>query len=58
MATEIGGRDGKGGMVHGIRSLGSSTMDMVYIASGQGDIMFEGTISTKSFEGGDLLSAI
>ncbi|KAF8918899.1 protein qutG [Mucidula mucida] len=41
MATEIGGRDGKGGMVHGIRSLGSSTMDMVYIASGQGDIMFE-----------------
>ncbi|KAE9390090.1 protein qutG [Gymnopus androsaceus JB14] len=41
MATEIGGRDGKGGMVHGIRSLGSSTMDMVYVASGQGDIMFE-----------------
>ncbi|KAK7466390.1 hypothetical protein VKT23_005113 [Stygiomarasmius scandens] len=41
MATEIGGRGGKGGMVHGVRSLGSSTMDMVYIASGQGDIMFE-----------------
>ncbi|KAJ7628566.1 protein qutG [Roridomyces roridus] len=41
MATEIGGREGKGGMVHGIRSLGSSTMDMVYVASGQGDIMFE-----------------
>uniref|UniRef100_A0A0W0GCD1 Inositol-1-monophosphatase n=1 Tax=Moniliophthora roreri TaxID=221103 RepID=A0A0W0GCD1_MONRR len=41
MATEIGGRDGKGGMVHGVRSLGSSTMDMVYVASGQGDIMFE-----------------
>ncbi|KAF5331474.1 hypothetical protein D9758_015488 [Tetrapyrgos nigripes] len=41
MATEIGGRGGKGGMVHGLRSLGSSTMDMVYIASGQGDIMFE-----------------
>ncbi|KAJ7176739.1 protein qutG [Mycena filopes] len=41
MATEIGGRGGKGGMVHGIRSLGSSTMDMVYVASGQGDIMFE-----------------
>ncbi|KIY64163.1 hypothetical protein CYLTODRAFT_381225 [Cylindrobasidium torrendii FP15055 ss-10] len=41
MATELGGRGGKGGMVHGLRSLGSSTMDMVYIASGQGDIMFE-----------------
>ncbi|KAJ6618123.1 hypothetical protein B0H10DRAFT_2030724 [Mycena sp. CBHHK59/15] len=41
MATEIGGRGGKGGMVHGIRSLGSSTMDMIYVASGQGDIMFE-----------------
>ncbi|KAJ7768202.1 inositol monophosphatase [Mycena metata] len=41
MATEIGGRGSKGGMVHGIRSLGSSTMDMVYVASGQGDIMFE-----------------
>ncbi|KAK7040726.1 hypothetical protein VNI00_009632 [Paramarasmius palmivorus] len=41
MATEIGGRNGKGGMVHGVRSLGSSTMDMVYVASGQGDIMFE-----------------
>ncbi|KAF8634772.1 hypothetical protein AX15_000730 [Amanita polypyramis BW_CC] len=41
MASEIGGRDGKGGMVHGIRSLGSATMDLVYVASGQGDIMFE-----------------
>ncbi|KAF5391051.1 hypothetical protein D9757_003998 [Collybiopsis confluens] len=41
MATEIGGRGGKGGMVHGIRSLGSSTMDMVFVAAGQGDIMFE-----------------
>ncbi|KAF7324813.1 Inositol-1-monophosphatase [Mycena kentingensis (nom. inval.)] len=41
MATEIGGRGGKGGMVHGIRSLGSSTMDMVYVAAGQGDLMFE-----------------
>ncbi len=61
MATELGGRGGKGGMVHGLRSLGrlapspvsvceikadnlrrSSTLDMVYVASGQGDIMFEG----------------
>ncbi|KAK0188114.1 inositol monophosphatase [Armillaria mellea] len=41
MATELGGREGKGGMVHGLRSLGSSTLDMVYVASGQGDIMFE-----------------
>ncbi|BGP20965.1 hypothetical protein JCM10213_008189 [Rhodosporidiobolus nylandii] len=28
MAAEIGGRGGKGGMVHGIRSLGSATLDM------------------------------
>ncbi|KAJ6621332.1 hypothetical protein B0H10DRAFT_2018013 [Mycena sp. CBHHK59/15] len=42
MAMETNGKGGLGGMVHGIRSLGSSTMDMVYVASGQGDIMFEG----------------
>ncbi|KAF8314053.1 inositol monophosphatase, partial [Clavulina sp. PMI_390] len=30
-----------GGKVHGIRSLGSSTMDMVYVAAGQADIMYE-----------------
>ncbi|KAF8736734.1 hypothetical protein AX14_014057 [Amanita brunnescens Koide BX004] len=41
MATEIGGRNGRGGMVHGIRSLGSAAMDLVYVATGQGDIMFE-----------------
>ncbi|PFH51624.1 hypothetical protein AMATHDRAFT_2900 [Amanita thiersii Skay4041] len=41
MAAELGGRDGKGGMVHGIRSLGSATMDLVYVASGQADVMFE-----------------
>lgn len=41
MASETGGRGGKGAMVHGIRSLGSSTMDMVYVASGQADLMFE-----------------
>jgi len=44
MASEIGGRGGKGAMVHGIRSLGNSTMDMVYVASGQADIMFEGAL--------------
>lgn len=31
-----------GGKVHGIRSLGSATMDMVYVAAGQADIMYEG----------------
>ncbi|KAF7856003.1 hypothetical protein EAF04_009959 [Stromatinia cepivora] len=28
LASEIGGRGGKGGMVHGVRSLGSATMDL------------------------------
>lgn len=28
--------------VHGVRSLGSATMDMVYVAAGQADIMYEG----------------
>nr|POF13301.1 protein qa-x [Quercus suber] len=30
MAAEIGGRGGKGGMVHGVRSLGSATLDLAY----------------------------
>jgi len=34
MAAEIGGRDGKGGMVHGVRSLGSATLDLAYCAMG------------------------
>jgi myo-inositol-1(or 4)-monophosphatase len=34
MAAEIGGREGKGGMVHGVRSLGSATMDLAYCAMG------------------------
>ncbi|GAA5915501.1 hypothetical protein JCM6882_007911 [Rhodosporidiobolus microsporus] len=42
MAGEIGGRGGKGGMVHGIRSLGSATLDMVYVATGACDIWWEG----------------
>lgn len=28
MATELGGRQGKGGHVHGVRSLGSATLDL------------------------------
>jgi myo-inositol-1(or 4)-monophosphatase len=41
MASEIGGRDGKGGMVHGMRSLGSATLDLAYCAMGSFDIWWE-----------------
>ncbi|KAI0400107.1 inositol monophosphatase [Xylaria palmicola] len=42
MAAEVGGRGGKGGMVHGIRSLGSATLDLAYVAMGAFDIWWEG----------------
>ncbi|ELQ44790.1 hypothetical protein OOU_Y34scaffold00050g6 [Pyricularia oryzae Y34] len=42
MATELGGRGGRGGMVHGIRSLGSATLDLAYTAMGSFDIWWEG----------------
>jgi len=42
MAAEIGSRGGKGGMVHGVRSLGSATMDLAYTAMGSFDIWWEG----------------
>jgi myo-inositol-1(or 4)-monophosphatase len=42
MAAEIGGREGKGGMVHGVRSLGSATLDLAYVAMGSFDIWWEG----------------
>ncbi|KAJ5226782.1 uncharacterized protein N7469_006788 [Penicillium citrinum] len=42
MAAEIGGRGGKGGMVHGMRSLGSATLDLAYTAMGSFDIWWEG----------------
>ena len=42
MAAEIGGRSGKGGMVHGVRSLGSATLDLAYTAMGSFDIWWEG----------------
>jgi myo-inositol-1(or 4)-monophosphatase len=42
MAAEVGGRHGKGGMVHGVRSLGSATMDLAYTAMGSFDIWWEG----------------
>lgn len=41
MAAELGGRDGKGGMVHGMRSLGSATLDLAYVAMGSFDIWWE-----------------
>lgn len=42
MAAEIGGRGGRGGMVHGMRSLGSATLDLAYTAMGAFDIWWEG----------------
>jgi myo-inositol-1(or 4)-monophosphatase len=42
LASEISGRGGKGGMVHGVRSLGSATLDMCYVAMGGFDIWWEG----------------
>ena len=42
MAAEVEGRDGKGGMVHGVRSLGSATLDLAYTAMGSFDIWWEG----------------
>jgi len=41
MACEVGGRNGKGGMVHGVRSLGSAALDMVYVATGAVDVFWE-----------------
>ncbi|PNP75783.1 hypothetical protein FNYG_10861 [Fusarium nygamai] len=42
MAAERNGRGGKGGMVHGMRSLGSATLDLAYTAMGSFDIWWEG----------------
>lgn len=42
MASEVGGRGGLGGMVHGVRSLGSATLDLAYTAMGSFDIWWEG----------------
>lgn len=42
MAAEPAGRGGKGGMVHGVRSLGSATLDLAYVAMGAFDIWWEG----------------
>ncbi|KAK4047286.1 hypothetical protein OIO90_006247 [Microbotryomycetes sp. JL221] len=41
MAAEVKGRGGKGGMVHGVRSLGSAALDLVYVATGAVDIFWE-----------------
>ncbi|GKZ17376.1 hypothetical protein AbraIFM66951_004676 [Aspergillus brasiliensis] len=42
LAAELGSRGGKGGMVHGVRSLGSATLDLAYTAMGSFDIWWEG----------------
>lgn len=42
MAAEIGGRDGKGGMVHGVRMLGSAKLDLAFLAMGSVDLWWEG----------------
>lgn len=42
MAVEPAGRGGRGGMVHGVRSLGSATLDLAYTAMGAFDVWWEG----------------
>lgn len=42
MASEPSGRGGLGGMVHGMRSLGSATLDLAYISMGSFDLWWEG----------------
>ncbi|EXJ63925.1 myo-inositol-1(or 4)-monophosphatase [Cladophialophora yegresii CBS 114405] len=42
MASEVDGPGGKGGMVHGMRSLGSAALDLAYVAMGSFDIWWEG----------------
>ncbi|KAL7656028.1 hypothetical protein ACMYSQ_005159 [Aspergillus niger] len=42
LTAEVGSRGGKGGMVHGVRSLGSATLDLAYTAMGSFDIWWEG----------------
>lgn len=42
MAAEPSGRGSMGGMVHGVRSLGSATLDLAYVAMGAFDIWWEG----------------
>lgn len=49
MATEIGGRGGKGAMVHGMRSLGSAALDLAYTAMGSFDLWWEGGVSLYYF---------
>lgn len=49
LASAVGTRGGKGGHAHGIRSLGSSALDMVMVASGSVDIMWEGGCALPLF---------
>ena len=42
MASEPSGRGGLGGMVHGMRSLGSASLDLAYVAMGSFDLWWEG----------------
>ncbi|KAL4924435.1 inositol monophosphatase family protein [Aspergillus undulatus] len=42
LAMEREARGGLGGMVHGVRSLGSATMDLAYTAMGTVDVWWEG----------------
>ncbi|CAI4212029.1 unnamed protein product [Parascedosporium putredinis] len=41
-SSQLGGRGGKGGMAHGVRSLGSAAMGLAYAAMGSVDIWMEG----------------
>jgi myo-inositol-1(or 4)-monophosphatase len=41
-AESPAGEPPRGGMAHGIRSLGSATLDLAYVAAGSFDIWWEG----------------
>ncbi|OQE94943.1 hypothetical protein PENNAL_c0003G10350 [Penicillium nalgiovense] len=48
MAAEVGSRNGRGGMVHGVRSLGSATLDLADIAAGAAILLEAGGLMTTA----------
>ncbi|KAJ5794074.1 hypothetical protein N7457_000673 [Penicillium paradoxum] len=48
MAAEVGSRNGRGAMVHGIRSLGSATLDLADIAAGAAILLEAGGLMTAA----------
>ncbi|OGE56719.1 hypothetical protein PENARI_c003G12283 [Penicillium arizonense] len=48
MAAELGSRNGRGGMVHGMRSLGSATLDLADVAAGVAILLEAGGLMTTA----------